>query len=66
MMQITKISMFTGKSSTMEIPVAQEQINSWKDGMLIQDAMPNLSADHREFLMTGSTPEEWDKMFGEE
>jgi|TARA_R110001606_G_C14878102_1_gene590857 hypothetical protein len=65
-MQITKISMFTGKSSTMEIPVAQEQINSWKDGMLIQDAMPNLSADHREFLMTGSTPEEWDKMFGEE
>ena len=65
-MQITKISMFTGKSSTMEIPVAQEQINSWKDGMLIQDAMPDLSADHREFLMTGSTPEEWDKMFGEE
>jgi len=65
-MQITKTSMFTGKSSTMEIPVAQEQINSWKDGMLIQDAMPTLSADHREFLMTGSTPEEWDKMFGEE
>tara|TARA_R110000744_G_scaffold262549_2_gene377130 strand:+ start:580 stop:777 length:198 start_codon:yes stop_codon:yes gene_type:complete len=65
-MQITKTSMFTGKASTMEIPVAQEQINSWKDGMLIQDAMPDLSADHREFLMTGSTPEEWDKMFGEE
>jgi hypothetical protein len=29
--------------------------------MFIQNAMPNLSTDDREFLMTGVTPEEWDK-----
>jgi hypothetical protein len=28
--------------------------------------MPNLSADDREFLMTGTTPEEWDEMFGDD
>jgi len=25
--------------------------------------MPNLSADEREFLMTGITPDEWDEAF---
>jgi len=35
-------------------------------GMLIQDAMPNVSVDEREFIMTGITPEEWDSTFNEE
>jgi hypothetical protein len=30
--------------------------------MFIQDAMPNLSADEREFIMTGMTPADWEKM----
>ena len=34
--------------------------------MFIQDAFPMLPANHREFLMTGITPEEWDAMFPEE
>jgi hypothetical protein len=29
----------------------------------VQNAMPNLSADEREFIMTGITPTEWDEMF---
>ena len=33
---------------------------------LIQDVMPDLSPDQREFLMTGMTPLEWTNMFGEE
>jgi hypothetical protein len=27
--------------------------------MFIQNAMPHLSVDDREFIMTGVTPEEW-------
>ena len=63
-MQVTKISTFTGKENTLEIPVTQTQIDSWIGGELIQNAMPNLSPDQREFLMTGATAEEWEEMFG--
>ena len=31
----------------------------------IQDAMPNLTPDEREFIKTGITPKEWDEMFGD-
>jgi hypothetical protein len=33
---------------------------------LIQNVFPDLNTDQREFLMTGSTPEEWNAVFGEE
>ena len=62
-MQITQTSMFTGNTATREIPVTQAELDDWASGTLIQDAMPYLSADDREFLMTGATPEEWDEMF---
>jgi|11BtaG_2_1085332.scaffolds.fasta_scaffold02166_13 hypothetical protein len=65
-MQITRISMFTNKVHTMDINVTQEQIALWENGTLIQDAMPNLSADEREFIKTGVTPSEWSEFFGEE
>lgn len=64
-MQITKRSPISKKEHTREIPVTVEQIEDWLNGALIQDAMPNISADDREFIMTGITPEEWDEMFGE-
>ncbi len=34
----------------------QEEYDNWNSGMLIQDAMPNASADKRELLMTGICP----------
>jgi len=61
---LTKKSMLTGSWNQREINVTEEQINRWQAGELIQDVMPNLSADDREFLMTGSTPDEWDEVFG--
>jgi hypothetical protein len=30
---------------------------------LIQNAMPRLNADEREFIKTGVTAEEWEEMF---
>ena len=65
-MKITKTSILSGKTRTKEINVNQSQIDKWVAGMLIQDAMPNVSVDEREFIMTGSTPEEWDSTFNEE
>lgn len=63
-MLITKTSAATGKVHKLEIDVTEAQLLAWQNGRLIQDAMPHLSADDREFLMTGITPEEWDAMFG--
>ena len=62
-MLITRTSSLSGNTNSMEIEVTQEQLSSWESGVLIQNAMPNLSADEREFIMTGITPEEWDSAF---
>ena len=59
-MLITRTSSLSGNTNSMEIEVTQEQLSSWENGTLIQNAMPNLSADEREFIKTGITPEEWD------
>jgi hypothetical protein len=58
-------SMLTGKIHEREIDVTPEQLKKWQGGMLIQDAMPHLSSDDREYLISGATPEEWEKFFGE-
>jgi len=66
MMKITKTSPFSGVSHTLDIPVTEKQLQKWSNGMLIQKAMPNLTPDEREFLMTGITAEEWAETFGED
>jgi hypothetical protein len=44
--------------------MTEEQYFNWKNKhMLIQDALPHLTNEEREFLMTGYTPEDWVKMF---
>lgn len=66
-MLITKTSPLTGKTNTMDIPVTEEQLASWEvGGKLIQNAMPDLTAEQREFILTGYTPEDWEAMFGNE
>jgi hypothetical protein len=63
-MKITRKSPLTGITRTKEIDVTVAQILAWEEGELIQDAMPHLSADDREFVKTGITGEEWDQLFG--
>jgi len=62
-MQITMTSMISGKTTTRDIDVEPEQVAAWQNGVLIQDAMPELSASDREFIMSGITQEEWDGIF---
>lgn len=41
------------------IAVPESEYANWKDGMLIQDAMPSLSQDERKLLISGTCPECW-------
>tara|TARA_R110002126_G_scaffold103209_1_gene236131 strand:+ start:106 stop:300 length:195 start_codon:yes stop_codon:yes gene_type:complete len=61
-MLVNKKSLFSGKLHEMEIDVTNKEIALWMEGSLIQDVMPNLTANEREFLMTGITPAEWDEV----
>ena len=65
-MKITRTSSLSGKVNTREIDVTDAQIMLWQSGVHIQDAMPNVPAEEREFIMTGITPEEWDEAFKED
>jgi hypothetical protein len=65
-MQITRKSVISGIQRTMEIPVNPEDFMAWQAGYgNIQDLMPYLSRDHREFILSGITTEEWDAAFAE-
>ena len=51
----------TGEPKTMDIEVTREQLHAWStDGVLIQNAMPKLTPDEREFIMTGITADVWE------
>jgi 7,8-dihydro-6-hydroxymethylpterin-pyrophosphokinase len=65
-MLIERASPFTGELRTLDLDVTQEQLDAWRSGTVIQHAMPHLSADEREFILTGILADEWDEMFGEE
>ena len=62
-MIIKRQSIISGKYSTMDLPVTQTQLDMWESGMCIQDCMPHLEIEQREFLITGMTLEEQNKFF---
>lgn len=62
-MEITRESRATGKIHTIDLPITQEQIDNYNSGMLCQRAFPHLTADQREFIISGTTAEEWDNLF---
>ena len=63
-MLIKRKSMVSGTVSEMDIDVTPTQIDAWYwQSELIQNAMPNISAQEREFIRSGITPTEWDEIF---
>lgn len=52
----------TGKPHSVTVPL--DGYNQWKAGALIQNALPRTSRDDREWLMSGISPEGWEKEFG--
>lgn len=65
-MEITRTSQFTGEEHTLDIPITAEEYGKGMikrmAGAHIQDAFPMLDEDQREFLLTGATKEEWDRL----
>ena len=58
-MKITRTSIISGITRTMDLNITLEQAIDYEEGMKIQYAFPNLTASEREFFMTGITDEEW-------
>lgn len=46
------------------IEVEESSLRKWQQGELIQNAMPELTADEREMLISGTCNVCWDEMFG--
>jgi len=66
-MLVKRKSIFTGVETELELPVTQAQIDRWKNtGALIQNVFPNLTPGQREFLISGATEEEFDRLFRED
>jgi len=57
--KVVRKSPFSGQLNSMDISFDRVDYKAWEDGELIQNAMPYLTADEREFIKTGITPEEW-------
>ncbi len=60
MLDITRTSIMSGVRRTMRLDVTQDEFNAWEWGELIQNAMPRLTQDEREFILTGMVQGEWD------
>ncbi len=46
-----------------DLTVNVEGFLAWQNGELIQNALPELDADQRELLISGTCPTCWDEMF---
>jgi len=55
----------TGKPHTTPA-VSLEALEAFESGVFAQLAFPELSADEREFLISGTTGEGWEMLFGKE
>lgn len=69
-MQLTKTCQFNGKQYTMDFPTMTEEqyvtaLIKCDLGALVQEAFFFLTADEREFIMTGTPPHVWNQMFAE-
>lgn len=63
-MLVTRLSPFSRTKNTIDLDITAEQLARYENGEeLIQNIFPNLSPEHREFIKTGITPEEWDATF---
>ena len=66
-MLITRTSQLSGKTTTLNLDVTQEQMERFDmrliTGEYVQTIFPELPKEEREFILTGITPEEWDSIF---
>lgn len=60
------VYVFTGKcvisGKEVSVPVKAKELYAYRQGVTIQDALKSLSADQREFLISGISGEEFDRI----
>ncbi len=66
-MIVKKMSPFSGKMHEMDIPITTKDLKDFYEDKLghIHEAFPYLTADEREFIISGIPPHEWDEIFKE-
>ena len=64
-MKITRTSILSKITRTMDLDITDFDISIFNDGELIQKAFPHLTPSQREFFLTGITDEEWNAHFCE-
>jgi hypothetical protein len=67
-MVVKRVSVSSGEYREIDLPISRKQWRDYVRGMLIQNAMRNLSRSQREFILNGTINEECDrgKMKGKE
>jgi hypothetical protein len=67
MVKVNMKSPLDGKMNRLVLGMEQKEFRArlirWNNGELIQNAFDNLSADEREFLMSGLVPQNWDALW---
>lgn len=61
---VTMVSSISGRTNTLVLNYKEVDMIKFQRGMHVQDAFPYMSKEHREFLLSGITPEEWNEHFG--
>ena len=68
-MEIVRQSQLSGAIHVMDIDISEELLarveNRRANQELIQNIVPHLPKEEREFLVTGITPEEWELAFAD-
>jgi hypothetical protein len=63
-MEVTRVSILSGKTRTLDLDVTEEQMirfeNRRANGEYVQTIFPHLSPSDREFILNGITTEEWE------
>jgi hypothetical protein len=48
------------------VTISKDEYLKWKGGELIQNVLPHISTEKREFLISGVTPDEFTKLYNDD
>lgn len=65
-MLIKRTSIVSGITREKELAVTLNDFKRIEAGEHIQNVLPHLNDDEREFILTGITSDEWDALFSDE
>jgi len=61
---VTPVCMVCKKATAVYLPA--DLVEKYRKGACVQEAFPALSPDQRELLISGTHPECWNNLFGED